>query len=69
VWYRRQASCAPERVTGDVRITLGRIGDYDVDVLLDPPAGKTAARPLAIMVSPWILNHLALYARALWSRQ
>jgi hypothetical protein len=45
----------------------GRIGDYDVDVLLDPPTDKTPARPLAVLLSPWIIRNLALYTRKLWS--
>jgi hypothetical protein len=59
-----------ELVGGNIEDSVrpGRIGDFEVDVLLEPPAGNSAARPLAILVSPWILEHLALYARKLWSR-
>jgi hypothetical protein len=42
-----------------------RIGDYDVDVLVDAgPDGRP--RPLAILATPWIEQHLLLYARRLW---
>jgi hypothetical protein len=44
----------------------GRIGDYDVDVIVDLAAGD---RPLAVLVSPWIFHNLTLYARKLWSRR
>ena len=45
----------------------GRIGDYDVDVLMTTQAG--VRRPAAILVSPWIFENLTLYARKLWSRR
>jgi len=45
----------------------GRIGDYDVDVLMTASGG--VRRPAAILVSPWIFENLTLYARKLWSRR
>ena len=43
----------------------GKIGDYDVDVLVD----DTGENPLAVVVSPWIFHNLTLYTRKLWSRR
>jgi hypothetical protein len=44
-----------------------KVGDYDIQVLVDldtdPP------RPLAILATPWIEQHLLLYARNLWRRR
>jgi len=47
----------------------GRIGDYDVEVLLGQAGDRGGPRPLAILVNPWMFEHLALYARKLWSRR
>jgi hypothetical protein len=45
-----------------------KIGDYDVEVLIgEGPDGQP--RPLAILATPWIEQHLLLYARALWRRR
>lgn len=44
----------------------GRVGDYAVDVLVDEEDGE---RVLALLVSPWIFEHLTLYGRKLWSRR
>jgi hypothetical protein len=44
-----------------------RIGDYDVEVLVEArPDGRP--RPLAVLVTPWIEQHLLLFARTLWRR-
>jgi hypothetical protein len=44
-----------------------RIGDYDVEVLVEVgPDGRQ--RPLAVLVTPWIEQHLLLFARTLWRR-
>ncbi|WP_213453474.1 hypothetical protein [Rhizomonospora bruguierae] len=49
-------------------VRRGRIGDYDVDVLVGAgPDGVT--RPLAVLATPWIEQHLLLYARTLWHRR
>jgi hypothetical protein len=45
----------------------GRIGDYEVDVLMTDKGG--VRRPAAVLVSPWIFENLTLYARKLWSRR
>jgi hypothetical protein len=47
--------------------TKGRIGDYDVDVLMTDQGG--VRRPAAVLVSPWIFENLTLYARKLWTRR
>lgn len=39
----------------------GKVGDYDVDVLVDEDDGRV----LAVLVSPWIFEHLTLYGREL----
>ena len=52
--------------TGDTQAS-GRIGDYDVDVLMTDRGG--VRRPAAVLVSPWIFENLTLYARKLWSRR
>lgn len=44
-----------------------KVGDYDVQVLVDP--GTEQPRPLAILATPWIEQHLLLYARTLWRRR
>ena len=59
------ADGAEGRDRADVR--RGRIGDYDVDVLMRTDAD--AETPAAVLVSPWIFEHLTLYARKLWSRR
>lgn len=45
----------------------GRIGDYEVEVLLGEVGGER--RPVAILMTPWIFEHLTLYTRKLWSRR
>ncbi len=42
----------------------GRLGEYDVDVLT---AGGEGDRPVALLVSPWVREHLTVYARKLWT--
>ncbi|HEX6500132.1 MAG TPA: hypothetical protein VF054_14030 [Micromonosporaceae bacterium] len=44
------------------------IGDYDVEVVVDERADGEP-RPLAILATPWIEQHLLLYARTLWHRR
>ena len=45
-----------------------KIGDYDVEVLVaDGPDGRAA--PVAVLATPWIDQHLLLYARTLWHRR
>jgi len=44
----------------------GRIGDYDVDVLMTDQGG--VRRPAAVLVSPWIFENLTLFTRKLWTR-
>lgn len=45
------------------------IGDDKIDVLVGPAAGRDRAQPLAVLVTPWIVEHLALYAWRLWSQR
>jgi hypothetical protein len=43
------------------------IGDDEVQILVgDGPQGP---QPLAVLMTPWIEQHLLLYARALWHRR
>lgn len=42
----------------------GRIGDYPAEIWT---AGVIAGGPTAVRVTPWMHEHLALYARQLWS--
>ena len=44
-----------------------KVGDYDVDVLVGLGAADSG-RPIAVLVSPWIMQHLHLYTRTLWHR-
>ena len=44
------------------------VGEYEVQVVLGEwPDGQR--RPLAILTTPWIEQHLLLYARTLWRRR
>lgn len=52
--------------SGGTRVS-GRIGDYDVEVLMTEQGGRR--RPAAVLVSPWIFANLTLFARKLWSRR
>jgi hypothetical protein len=52
---------------GDHR-RAGRIGDYDVDVLVDSSAAGDP-RAIAILMTPWIFENLILFSRKLWSRR
>ena len=49
----------------DDGVAPARIGDDDVQVVVDDEEG----RPLAVLVNPWIFHNLTLYTRKLWSRQ
>jgi hypothetical protein len=42
-----------------------RVGDYDVEVLVDERSGE----PVALLSTPWIEQHLLLYSRNLWRRR
>jgi hypothetical protein len=44
-------------------VRRAKIGDDDVDVVVDESDGS---RPLAILVTPWIEQHLLVFARTLW---
>lgn len=50
--------------TASGRETTGHVGGYEVEVLLGEGAG---VGPVALMVTPWMREHLALYARTLWA--
>src|SRR5690606_34856260 len=57
-----------ERDSGAVRMLRAKVGDYDADILFGAgPDGRP--RPLAILITPWIQQHLLLYARDLWRRR
>lgn len=43
-------------------VVIGHIGDDDVAVLI-PPGSST---PAAMLITPWMREHLYLYARQLW---
>ena len=52
---------------GEGPVRAAKIGDYDVRVLVDEdPDGSV--RPVAVLATPWIDQHLLLYARDLWHR-
>lgn len=60
---------APEPgIAGRPDIRPATVGDYDVQVLTGGEPGE-APRPLAVLATPWIEQHLLLYARALWHRR
>jgi hypothetical protein len=40
------------------------VGDYDVEVLVGQVGGQR--RPVAVRTTPWMRQHLLLYARQLW---
>jgi hypothetical protein len=44
-----------------------KVGDYEVDVVVDEESD--GSRPLAILVTPWIEQHLLVFARTLWRRR
>ena len=51
--------------TPDNRLRRAKVGDYDIEVLVGEwPDGSL--RPLAILATPWIEQHLLLFARTLW---
>src|SRR5262245_28773493 len=54
---------------GGVGVRPARIGEDEIDVLVASPSGQDRPEPLAILVTPWMVQNLALYARNLWSRQ
>lgn len=45
-----------------------RVGDYDVQVVVRAGADGRP-RPLAVLTTPWIDQHLLLFARTLWRRR
>jgi hypothetical protein len=45
-----------------------RIGDYEVQVVVGE-AADAEPRPLAVLCTPWIDQHLLLFARTLWRRR
>ena len=51
----------------DTEIRRGRIGEDEVDVLIGQTGGDEP-RPIAILVTDWIREHLYLYPRELWHR-
>jgi hypothetical protein len=52
---------------GQDGVQPAKIGDYDAEVLVgEGPDGRR--RPLAILVNPWLDQHLLVFARTLWRR-
>jgi hypothetical protein len=49
---------------GDNGVHVAKIGDDDVEVVLDD-----GGEPLAVLMNDWLFHHLTLYARKLWSRR
>jgi hypothetical protein len=55
----------PDRAGRGDGLRRAKIGDYDVEVLVgEGPDGQP--EPLAVLATPWIEQHLLLYARNLW---
>jgi hypothetical protein len=57
----------PEGADPD-RLRRAMVGDDEVEVLVGKGADGEP-RPLAILATPWINQHLLLYARTLWRRR
>jgi hypothetical protein len=51
------------------RLRKAWIGDDEFDVLVGTDPGRAGTQPLVVLVTPWIVEHLALYARRLWSQR
>src|SRR5829696_2356011 len=51
----------------DAQLRRGRIGEDEMDVLIGR-VGREDPRPIAILVTDWMREHLYLYARELWHR-
>ncbi|WP_412753386.1 hypothetical protein [Krasilnikovia sp. M28-CT-15] len=51
----------------ETSVQAAKIGEYDAEVLVGAgPDGRR--RPLAILVNPWLEQHLLVFARTLWRR-
>jgi hypothetical protein len=64
----QEIELAPHEAGHEHAVRAARIGDYDVEVLMDTGAGGPG-RPIAVLATPWIDQHLLLYARTLWRRR
>lgn len=53
---------------GATDLRAAKIGDYDIQVLVEERPGGPP-RPLAILHTAWIEQHLLLFARVLWRRR
>lgn len=71
-WWNRSALVATAGIRAEIELLdtpprdglrAGRTGGYDVELVAEDD------RVLAVLVSPWIFEHLTLYARKLWSRR
>jgi len=51
----------------DTDVRRGQIGEDQVDVLIGR-SGEEDPRPIAMLVTDWMREHLYLYARELWHR-
>jgi hypothetical protein len=61
-------SIAERGGAGGTDVRFAKIGEYDIEVLVrevltGPP------QPLAVLNTPWIEQHLLLFARVLWRRR
>lgn len=61
-------SIADPSGAGPTDLRAAKIGDYDIQVLVNERPGERP-RPLAILHTPWIEQHLLLFARVLWRRR
>jgi hypothetical protein len=54
--------------TGHDDIRPARIDDYDVEVVV-ATGSDGQPRPVAVLVTPWMEQHLLIFARTLWRRR
>ena len=53
---------------GPPGLRRAKVGDYDAEILVREGLGGQP-EPIAILSTPWIEQHLLLYARTLWHRR
>ena len=64
----QEIELAPHEHDREPETRAAKIGDYDVEVVVDVGPDRQV-RPLAVLATPWIEQHLLLYARTLWRRR